>query len=133
MTVTKLTKAQAEILLHRLHVPDAMIDNYEQEDGTHQIDGKLITVDDVMDACDECIESIERDGTLPENPSPMVLEVLANAVELSTFYGCHVGRGLHPLKVAGILRSGKALAKVVTSYIKRHDSTFQGELVYPDW
>jgi hypothetical protein len=129
----KLTKSQAEILLHRLHVPDAMIDNYEQEDGTHKIDGKLITFDDVEDACTECIESIERDGRLPQNPSPMVLEVLANAVELSTYYGCHTNRGIHPLKMSSILRSGEALARTVTSYIKQHDQTFQGELVYPDW
>lgn len=124
----KLTPKQWEILRHRLEVHDAIADNFQQEDGTYSIDPDII-----HDICVELMETMDKTLTLPKNPTSDCLDVLANAVEFSTYYACHTGHGIHPLALESIGRSGRALAKKVTKYIKKYHPQWDEELEYPCW
>ena len=124
----KRTPQHWEILRHRLEVPDAISDNFENEDGTYYILPEI-----VGSICDELIATMDESLTLPENPTSDCLDVLANAVEFSTYYACHTGHGLHPLKLEAIGRAGRALAKKVTQYIRKYHPEWQEELEYPCW
>ena len=124
--IIKLTKLQADILRHRLEVPDAisgcMCDGWDQPepyDGWHP--------DDVEDCCKAICEAItdvefQDFNIVRKYGSEMVAEILADCIDGSTIVGCDIsdiGENTTELSVANLIRSGNALAAKVSEYIGR--------------
>jgi hypothetical protein len=130
MIAIKLTKLEAEILAHRLEVPECISECiHERFPGFEMYD------DRIDDACRDIL-GIVRKCQLPESApdgmSELWSHILGDAVEGSTYYGSAKGEGK---RIANsVLTAGDNLAKKVTQWCKAHDSTFgEGELTYPDY
>ena len=134
MTAIKLTKIEAEILAHRLEVPECISESIAE---CEELAGlKLETYDDrIDDACREILTTV-RVGKLPEatpeGMSKLWTYILMDAVEGSTYYGSAKGEGNR--RASTVFRAGESLAEKVTQWCKANDPEFgSGELLYPDY
>jgi hypothetical protein len=129
MAIT-LTKLEAEILAHRLEVPECISECiHERFSGFEMYDDRI---DNACRAILVTVRKCELPESAPEGMSELWSHILGDAVEGSTYYGSAKGEGK---RIANsVLTAGDNLAKKVTQWCKAHDSTFgEGELTYPDY
>jgi hypothetical protein len=93
----KLSPLQAEILSHRLEVPDALADALERS--TEQVEA----------ACEELLRLAKSRTIVWDALNSLSREVLIDAVEGSTYYGAS-SAGEHPRQLANISKAGDSLA-----------------------
>lgn len=73
----ELTEWQAEVLAHRLEVPDALADVVED-------DGLPVTYEQVYEACERMLSAV-RQHRMPETTSDLERLLLADCIEGSTY------------------------------------------------
>ncbi len=110
----KLTKLENEILAHRLEAPDCLAEAIEESN---------VDPDSVETVCAMLLDGEYEDAL--EFDRKATLEVLADAVEGSTYLGTELGNG-RPQKERAILRAGESLADKLSSVVGR-------KLVYPNY
>lgn len=100
----KLTKLESEILIHRLEVPDSIIDAL-----TDEKDVAEDCVDAITGSCSRLLDHITAKGEIPSELSQVDKDVLLDCVDGSTYLGCVLTEASKQ-KQAAIYRAGCCLA-----------------------